>query len=87
MPNGILVSEFPELEKVQREATETIKKMKEKTSEERLKMLNWLCLENCRPRADLITFFENRMVYLEEDATWLFSILIEMKTRQNWIRL
>lgn len=88
MLNGTLVSEFlEELEKVQREATETIKKRKKKTSEERLKTLNWLCLENCRPRTDLITFLENRMVYLEEDVSWLFSISIEMKSRQNWIRV
>lgn len=87
MLNGILVSEFlEELEKVQREATETSKKRK-KTSEERLKTLNWLCLANCRPRTDLITFLENRMVYLEEDAGWLFSISTEMKSRQNWIRV
>lgn len=61
--------------------------MEEKTSEEMLKTLNWLHLENCRPRTDLITFFENRMVYLAEDASWLFSISTEMKTRQNWIRM
>lgn len=44
-------------------------------------------LENCRPRTDLIAFLENRKVYLEEDTSWLFSISIEMKTRQNWIRM
>lgn len=50
-------------------------------------MLDWLCLDNCRPRTDVITFFENRMVYLEEGASWLFSISTKMKTRENWIRM
>lgn len=49
-------------------------------------MWTWLHLENGRPKADLITFCEKKTVYLEEDASWLFSISEELKTRQNWIR-
>lgn len=39
-----------------------------------------------RKLAHLITFFEKRVVYLEEDASWLLSISVELKTRQNWMR-
>lgn len=41
-----------------------INRLKEKTSEKKLKMGTWLHLENCRPKADLITFFEKRTGFL-----------------------
>lgn len=65
------------MEKIQREVTETIKRMEAKTRGE----VSRVHLGNggLRAETDLITFIKNRVVCLKKDASWLSSISIKRK--------
>lgn len=65
------------MEKIQREVTETIKRMEAKTRGE----VSRVHLGNCglRAKIDLITFIKNRVVCLKKDASWLPSISTKRK--------